>query len=119
MKEKPKSPFQREMDNDPLNEKSDDITVPGYTGTWYVIDQTSEFGPPLFLLESEQDGDESACLIVDKWGNPVWDGAYNGWDDLEEAKASLDVMFVNHYDTVLKKQEWRIYRDIGWRGAFG
>ena len=60
-----KKPWKREIDNDPLNEKSDDITVPGYTGTWYVIDQTSEFGPPLFLLESEQDGDESACLIVD------------------------------------------------------
>lgn len=119
MKEKPKSPFERELEDEPLNEKSDNIKVPGYTGTWYVVGKTDKFGPELFMLESEQDGDEAACLIVDRWGNSVWDGVYNGWDDLEDAVDDLTVMFVNHFDAVAGKKEWKIYRDIAWKGAFG
>ena len=114
-----KDPFQRELGNEPLNEKSDNIKVPGYTGTWYVVDRNDGFGPELFLLESEQDGDEAACLIVDRWGNAVWDGVYNSWDDLEDAVGSLSIMFVHHLNTITKKSEWKIYREVGGKGAFG
>lgn len=115
-----RKPWERELDNEPLTEKSDHIKVPGYTGTWYVVDKTDKFGPELFMLESEQDGDEAACLIVDRWGNAVWDGVYNDWDDLEDAVASNCVVFsevvVNPFN---KKKEWKIYREVGWKGSFG
>lgn len=116
MKEKPKGPLQRELVNEPLNEKSDHIQVPNLTGTWYVIEKNDQIVPvPLFLLEDEEFGDEAAHCIVDRWGNLVWSGCYNDWDDLEEAVADGTVKAVKDDGT----NEWRIYRDIAWKGAFG
>ena len=116
---KAKQPFERELDNEPLTEKSDHIQVPGLTGTWYVIDKNDGFGPDLFLLEDEEYGDEASCCIVDRWGNLVWSGVYNSWDDLQEAVDDQVVMFVHHLNTITKKSEWKIYREVGWKGAFG
>ena len=114
-----KKPWDRELDNDPLTEKSDHIQVPGLTGTWYVIDRNDGFGPDLFLLEDEEYGDEASHCIVDRWGNLVWSGCYNDWDDLEDAVASDCVVFSEVDNTFSKKKEWKIYREVGWKGAFG
>jgi hypothetical protein len=65
-------------------EGSDNITVQGHTGTWYVIEGETIDGRNLFLLESEQHGDEAAALIVDEAGNLVLDDVYNGFDDYRE-----------------------------------
>ncbi|BAL01902.1 hypothetical protein OBV_p-00470 (plasmid) [Oscillibacter valericigenes Sjm18-20] len=67
-----------------LNENSDRIKVDGHTGTWYVIDSETIDGKRLFLLESEQYGDEAAALIVNEKGELVLDDVYNGFDDYRE-----------------------------------
>jgi len=69
---------------DLLNRGSDNISVVGHTGTWYVIDNETIDGKNLFLLESEQHGDEAAALIVDDSANLVLDDVYNGFDDYRE-----------------------------------
>lgn len=127
-----KDPFDRETDNGPLNEKSDNIKVPGYTGTWYVIDVSggSGYEPKLFLLESEQDGDECAHLVVDERAVAIWDGCYNDWDDLNEAVDDGTIVYVKRGDALSGSEqselelisetgEWKIYRKVGWKGAFG
>ncbi len=73
-----------------INEESDNINVEGHTGTWYVIDSEMIDGKNLFLLESEQYGDEAAAIIIDKAGNLVLDGVYNGFDDYREHMTSID-----------------------------
>ena len=58
-----------------IRENSDGIRIDGYRGSWYVIDkmrlsnydQSITF--PVFLLESEQQGDEWPGLIVTKFGD--------------------------------------------------
>ena len=103
----------------PLTGRTDNIKVRGYEGLWYVIDTYNGFGPNLFLLESEEDGDECAHLIVDSEANPVWDGCYNDWDDLDDAVSDGTVMFVHHVNVIDRTAEWRIYREVGWKGSFG
>lgn len=70
--------------SDTLISCSDNISVSGHKGTWYVID-TKEFdGEKLFLLEHEEYGDEAACVIVDGNRNLKLEEVYNGFDDYEE-----------------------------------
>ena len=75
-----------------INKESINIRIDGYKGTWYVIDSML-FQPvkkdenitlELFLLESEQYGEEWASLIVTKYGMVVCDTVYNGFDDLDD-----------------------------------
>ena len=72
-----------------IKEESDSIRIDGYKGTWYVIDKMNlynfnrDFAVTLYLLESEQHGDEWPGLIVTKFGNVLCDDAYNGFTDLE------------------------------------
>lgn len=66
------------------------IKIPNRVGTWYVIDEAKysngAFGlVDFWLLEHEQYGDETACIIV--LANTdiiVIDEVYNGFGDLEE-----------------------------------
>lgn len=67
-----------------INEESDNIRVEGHSGTWYVIGSETINDKNLFLLESEQYGDEAASLIVDEAGNLILDDVYNSFDDLRE-----------------------------------
>lgn len=69
-----------------INEKSDKIIIPGHIGTWYVFDSKfyPEFDGTLFLVESEQYGDEAAWLIIDEYGEIILDDVYDGWFDLDE-----------------------------------
>lgn len=73
-----------------IRENSDNIRIDGYRGSWYVVDKMNlypfnhEFAVTIYLLESEQHGDEWPSLIVTKFGNVICDEAYNGFTDLEE-----------------------------------
>lgn len=76
-----------------IHENSDSIRIDGYKGSWYVIDTMNlypfnhEFAVAIYLLESEQYGDEWPGLIVTKFGNVICDEAYNGFSDLEAFEA--------------------------------
>lgn len=70
--------------SDVINKDSDNITVEGHTGTWYVIDTAEVDGQELFLLENEEYGDETANVIVDENGALVMDDVWNGFDELYE-----------------------------------
>lgn len=70
----------------PINQEpetlKDNITVKGHHGTWYVIDKAdSQEHGKIYLLEHEQLGDETACLIVDGNKKILVDDVYNGFDD--------------------------------------
>jgi hypothetical protein len=61
----------------------DKIKIYGHRGTWYVIDKSVYKGEPVFLLEHEQYGDETACLIVKEDLTVLVDDVWNGFDDLK------------------------------------
>ena len=65
-------------------EERDGIVLGGYKGTWYIIDEAYIGGQELYLLESEQEGDELPCIIVDEDLHVIMDDAWNGFDDLDE-----------------------------------
>lgn len=65
-------------------ENRDGIVLEGYEGTWYVIDEAYIGGQELYLLESEQEGDELPGIIVDEDLHVIMDDAWNGFDDLDE-----------------------------------
>jgi len=64
---------------------SDNISIEGHWGTWYVLEEqeTTQHGQ-LFLLEHETYGDDAACLIVDEAGMVIVDEVCNGFRDYEE-----------------------------------
>lgn len=64
--------------------KNEYIEVNDHRGTWYVIDEVNIGGVDYCLLEHEEYGDEAAHVIVDKYGNLIMSGVYNGFDDLCE-----------------------------------
>ena len=63
-------------------EQNDHIRINGYRGTWYVIDCDIWCGQFVYLLESEQYGDEMPCLIVNQFDDVILDDVYNGLDEL-------------------------------------
>lgn len=76
-----------------IHENSEHIRIDGYKGSWYVIDSMNlypfdhAFSVAIYLLESEQFGDEWGGLIVTKFGNVICDSVYNGFSDLEPYEA--------------------------------
>ncbi|NLV93561.1 MAG: hypothetical protein GX031_03280 [Candidatus Riflebacteria bacterium] len=58
-----------------------EIKIQGYYGTWYVIDVLETDNGDLFLLESEQYGDEVPGIIVNNWNEVMLDYVYNGFED--------------------------------------
>ncbi|MBD5444051.1 MAG: hypothetical protein HDR29_00690, partial [Lachnospiraceae bacterium] len=67
-----------------ITEASENISVEGHMGTWYVIDSEEIEGRKLFLLEHEEYGDEAASIIIDEHKNLVMEDVYNGFDDYRE-----------------------------------
>lgn len=65
-------------------EKKENLKIKRHRGTWYVIDSTIYNGKELYLLESEQYGDEAKCLIVDKDLKLLLADVLNGFDDYYE-----------------------------------
>ena len=64
--------------------KKEGIELEGFYGTWHVIDSKVIWGKKVFLLESEQDGEDVPGIIVDSSCNIMLDEAYNGFSDLED-----------------------------------
>jgi len=67
----------------PITPNTDKIKIKGHYGTWYVIAAKKHKGQDLFLIESEQHGDEAAHLIITKTGHIKLDDVYNGFDELD------------------------------------
>lgn len=65
-------------------DETEGIILEGYEGTWYVIDEEYINGRQLYLLESEDCGDEVPCIIIDDEKNVILDDVWNGFDDLDE-----------------------------------
>ena len=68
--------------------KTENIKVKGYRGTYYVIDETWRNGMKYFLLEHEDYGDEVPGVIVNIYGGSIgetWDDIETGLDDLLDA----------------------------------
>ena len=66
--------------------KKEGIAVPGYRGTWHVIDETKYKGRKYYLLEHETYGDEAASLIINSKGEVEEEDVWNGFDDLYERR---------------------------------
>lgn len=67
------------------------IRIDGYVGTWYEIDAENFDGVTLYLLESEQYGDEVCHLIVNEANEVLLDDVCNGFSDYEDYLAYLDI----------------------------
>ena len=61
----------------------DGIKIRGHYGKWYVIDEREYLGETLYMVESEEYGDEAASLIIDEDFNVRADEIWNGWEDYE------------------------------------
>jgi hypothetical protein len=58
--------------------KLEGVKVAGYHGTWYEIDRLSLDSDNIYImLESEQDGDEVAGIIINDKGVVIVDEAYD------------------------------------------
>lgn len=68
-----------------ITEASENISVEGHIGTWYVIAAEEIEGRKLFLLEHEKYGDEAANIIIDENKNLVMADVYNGFDDYRDS----------------------------------
>lgn len=66
-----------------ITANTDNITIDGHYGTWYVVDTNSYNGQEIFELEHEEHGEDACHLIVDENGHILLDDVWNGWDDLE------------------------------------
>jgi hypothetical protein len=82
------------------NRKSDNISLPGRIGAWYVIDETVYLGRKVFLLEHEEFGDETEALVVLSDGTIVCDEIYDAW---------LEHLDESDLDEVFAKLDWRDY----------
>ncbi|MCX4257716.1 MAG: SNF2-related protein [Oscillospiraceae bacterium] len=68
-----------------ITEASENISVEGHIGTWYVIAAEEIEGRKLFLLEHEKYGDKAANIIIDENKNLVMADVYNGFDDYRDS----------------------------------
>ncbi|KNC25436.1 hypothetical protein FF38_11040 [Lucilia cuprina] len=60
------------------------VNVNGHTGTWCEIDSTEFNGEILYLMESEQYGENAPCLIIREDNTLFMEDVYNGFDELFE-----------------------------------
>ena len=71
-----------------ITKTSQNIRIKGYAGKWYCIDSIRKCGKSYFLMESENYGDDAACIILTENGNVAkhdgykLDEVYNGFDDM-------------------------------------
>lgn len=75
-----------------ITEASENISVEGHIGTWYVIAAEEIEGKKLFLLEHEKYGDETANIIIDENKNLVMADVWNGFDDYRDSLEYDDVV---------------------------
>lgn len=58
------------------------IRINGQQGTWYIIDSVFDRGRYLYLLESEQQGEDCGWLCVDENKNFILGNIFNGVGDV-------------------------------------
>jgi len=63
-----------------VTEKTDGLSVDGHFGTWHTIDSMKLGETQLFLMEHDEYGDETACVIVDSNGKLLAEDVWNGFD---------------------------------------
>lgn len=78
------TPIIQKAIKDEITADSDELIIDGYEGTWYVVDTETVDGRELFLLESENYGDETAGVIIDKDRNVIMSDVWNGFSDYHE-----------------------------------
>lgn len=64
--------------------EGDPLSIEGHPGTWIVIDQTIYNGKFVYLLESEDAGEDTAYMIVDRELHVLANDCPNGFKDLED-----------------------------------
>ena len=68
-----------------ITENTDQITIKGHYGKWFVVSTETHNGRTLFELEHETHGDSAAHLIVDCHGVIVLEDVWNSFDDYYES----------------------------------
>lgn len=63
-----------------ITELTQGLTVDGHLGTWHTIDSMKLDELKLFLMEHDEYGDETACVIVDSNGKLLAEDVWNGFD---------------------------------------
>lgn len=63
-----------------VTELTDGLSVDGHFGTWHAIDSMNLGETQLFLMEHDEYGDETACVIVDSTGKLLAEDVWNGFD---------------------------------------
>ena len=63
-----------------VTELTDGLSVDGHFGTWHTIDSMNLGETQLFLMEHDEYGDETACVIVDSTGKLLAEDVWNGFD---------------------------------------
>lgn len=76
------SKFEADIEYPFIDERSDNIEIKEYYGTWYVIETEIIDKKEYYLLESEQHGDEVPSIIVDREKNIILEDVWNGFSDL-------------------------------------
>lgn len=101
-----------------LSASSDNISIDGHDGTWYVVAVDSRNGEPVFELEHEEYGDEAAHLIVDRNANLIYDDIWNGFDDMRERDEINKEILENaklledrEVQRILTSEEYALYKE--------
>ena len=81
---------------------TDAIEIDGYWGTWYTIDAFMFRRNKFFILESEDFGDETAHLVIDKTGKVFLNDVYD--EDFDELKERLKNYWNDYVETSLVKR---------------
>lgn len=63
-----------------ITELTQGFSVDGHLGTWHTIDSMKLGELKLFLMEHDEYGDETACVIVDSNGKLLAEDVWNGFD---------------------------------------
>jgi len=92
--------------------KKDNISVKGFKGTWYIIDEAYFSGKEVYLLEHEEFGDEAACIIINKELELILNNVWNGFDDLEEQVEKKELDFSTWRRDNGYKSKAQLYIDI-------
>lgn len=78
--------------------QTENIKLPGYEGTFYVIDSEPYYRRTLYLLESEIYGEDAYHIIIDDHDEIILDDVVNGFDDFYD--------YVDCYAEPKQIKEW-------------
>ncbi|MBE5956701.1 MAG: DUF4316 domain-containing protein [Lachnospiraceae bacterium] len=63
-----------------VTDLTDGLAVDGHIGTWHTVESMHLGETQLFLMEHDEYGDETACVIVDSSGKLLAEDVWNGFD---------------------------------------